>query len=149
MLRTTGPAQHRETPRSWHLLVFSVGGRRLAVKTLEVGGISQWRESIPVAGGTPFVSAVIRLNQTVLPVFDLAGVLQRTIQGNSLLCLRVKHSLGEMAICIDEEIPVLQTLDLSMIRPYRDNDVPAEGSYAHGQEEVPILAVSRLGMGSR
>jgi chemotaxis signal transduction protein len=148
MLRTNGHSQHHATPRSWHLLVFSVGGRRLAVRTLEVGSISQWRESIPVSGRTPYVSAVVRLNQTVLPVFDLAAVLQRTVQGNSLLCLRVKHSLGDMVICIDEEIPILQALDLSMIQPYRDRDVPAEGSYAHGQEEVPILAVSRLGMGS-
>jgi chemotaxis signal transduction protein len=148
MLRTNGHSQHPATPRSWHLLVFSVGGRRLAVRTLEVGSISQWHESIPVSGRTPYVSAVVRLNQTVLPVFDLAAVLQRTVQGNSLLCLRVKHSLGDMVICIDEEIPILQALDLSMIQPYRDRDVPAEGSYAHGQEEVPILAVSRLGMGS-
>lgn len=148
MLRTNGRSQHPETPRSWHLLVFSVGGRRLAIKTLDVGGISQWHESISVSGRTPFVSAVVRLNQIVLPVFDLAAVLRRTVQGKSLLCLRVKHSLGDMAICIDEEIPILQTLDLSLIHPYRDRDVPAESSYAHGQEEVPILAVSRLGMGS-
>lgn len=147
MLRTNGHAQHHETSRSWHLLVFSVGGRRLAVRTLEVGGISQWHESIPVSGRTPFVSGVVRLNQIVLPVFDLAAALQRTVQGTSLLCLRMKHSLGDLAVCIDEEIPVLQTLDRSMIQPYRDRDVPAEGSYAHGQEEVPILSVSRLGMG--
>lgn len=147
MLRANGHSQSHETPRSWHLLIFSVGGKRLAIKTLDVGGISQWHESIPVSGRTPFVSAVVRLNQIVLPVFDLAAVLQRTVQGKSFLCLRVKHSLGDMAICIDEEIPVLQTLAVSMIQPYRDKDVPAEGSYAHGQEEVPILAVSRLGMG--
>lgn len=148
MLRANGHSQSHETPRSWHLLVFSVGGKRLAIKTLDVAGISQWHESIPVSGRTPFVSAVVRLNQIVLPVFDLAAMLQRTVQGKSFLCLRVKQSLGDMAICIDEEIPVLQTLAVSMVQPYRDKDVPAEGSYAHGQEEVPILAVSRLGMGS-
>lgn len=148
MLRANGHSQSHETLRFWHLLIFSVGGRRLAIKTLDVGGISQWHESIPVSGRTPFVSAVVRLNQVVLPVFDLAAVLQRTVQGKSFLCLRVKHSSGDMAICIDEEIPALQTLAVSMIQPYRDKDVPAEGSYAHGQEDVPILAVSRLGMGS-
>ena len=148
MLRTNGYSQHREAPRSWHLLVFSVGGRRLAVRTLEVGDISQWRESIPVSGRTPFVTAVVRRNQTVLPVFDLAAALHRTVQGNSPLCLRVKHSLGDMVICIDEEIPILQTLDHSMIQTYGDRDMPAEGSYAYGQEEVPILSVSKLGMGS-
>ncbi len=148
MLRTNGHPQHHAAPQSWHLLVFSVGGRRLAVRTLEVSGISQWREVIPVSGRTPFVSAVVRLNQTVLPVFDLAAALRRTVGGTSRLCLRVKHPYGDMAICIDEEIPVLQTLGLSMIQPYRDRDMPAEGSYAHGQEEVPILAVSKLGMDS-
>lgn len=148
MLRTNGTCQHHGTPRLWQLLVFSVGGRRLAVKMLDVGDISQWGESIPVAGRTPFVTAVIRLNQTVLPVFDLAAALQRTVQGNSPLCLRVKHSLGDMVMCIDEEIPVLETLDRSMIETYRGTDVPTEGSYVHGQEEIPILSVSKLGMGS-
>jgi len=117
------------------------------VKTLEVGGISPWHESIPVFGRTPFVTAVVRFNQTVLPVIDLAAALHRIVQGNNRLCLRVKHALGDMVICIDEEIPVLRTLDLSLIQTYRDRDVPADGSYAHGQEDVPILAVSRLGMG--
>ncbi|HMS83680.1 MAG TPA: chemotaxis protein CheW [Nitrospira sp.] len=148
MLRTTGNSRHHGMPRSWHVMVFSVGGRRLAVKTLEVGDIGQWGESIPVPGRTPFVTAVIRRNQTVLPVFDLAAVLCRTIQGNSPLCLRVKHALGDMVICIDEKIPVLQTLDHSVIQAYRGTDVPAEGSYANGEEEIPILSVSRLGMGS-
>ena len=148
MLRTNSLSQHHGTTRAWHLLVFSVGGRRLAVKTVEVGDISQWSESIPVSGKTPFVSAVVRLNQTVLPVFDLAAALQRTVQGNSPLCLRVKHSLGDIVMCIDEEIPVLQTLDHSMIQTYKGADVPTEGSYAHGQEEIPILSVSKLGKGS-
>jgi chemotaxis signal transduction protein len=148
MLRTNSKAQRHEIPRSHHLLEFSVGGRRLAVKTLEVGGVSPWGESIPVSSQTPFVTAVVRCNQTVLPVFDLAAALQCAVQGNSPLCLKVKHSLGDMAICIDEEIPVLQTLDQTLIQAYRGTNVPAEGSYVHGQEDVPILSASRLGMGS-
>ncbi|MFO0699119.1 MAG: chemotaxis protein CheW [Nitrospira sp.] len=148
MLRTNGISQHRAASRSSQLLVFSVGERRLAVNTLEVGDISQWSEPIPVAGRTPFVTAMIRLNQTVLPVFDLAAALQRTVQGKSPLCLRVKHVLGDMVMCIDEKIPVLQTLDYSMIQTYRGTDVPADGSYVHGQEEIPILSVSKLGKGS-
>lgn len=80
MLRTTGRSRHHGMPRSWHVMVFSVGGRRLAVKTVEVGDISQWGESIPVSGRTPFVTAVVRRDQTVLPVFDLAAVLHRTVQ---------------------------------------------------------------------
>lgn len=144
MLRAGDKSQRHTTRRSWHVLVFSVGGKRLAVKTLEVAGISQWNESIPVAGRTPFVTAVVRLDQAVLPVFDLASSLQLSVQG-SPLCLRVRHPLGDMAMCIDEEMPVLHTLDPSMIQTYRGTDLPADGSYANGLDEIPILSVSRLG----
>ena len=115
------------------------------MKTLEVSSISQWNESIPVAGRTPFVTAVIRQGQIVLPVFDLAASLHLTVQGSSPLCLRVKHPLGEMAMCIDEEIPVLHTMDPASIQTYQGKDVPAEGSYTNGLDEIPILSVSRLG----
>ncbi|MDF0666971.1 MAG: chemotaxis protein CheW [Nitrospira sp.] len=145
MLRT-GQKHHRERARhSWQLLVFSVGGRRLAVKTLEVSGISQWSESIPVAGRTPFVTAVVRQGQTVLPVFDLARFLHLVVQGSSPLCLRVKHPLGEMAMRIDEEIPVLHTFDPAALQTYQGNDLPAEGSYTNGLDEILILSLSRLG----
>lgn len=144
MLRTGERLQRHTARRSWDVLVFSVGGRRLAVKTLEVGGVSPWGESVPVAGRTPFVTAVIRLNQVVLPVFDLASSLRLSVLGNPL-CLRVRHPLGDMAMCIDEEIPVLHTLHPSMVQHYRGTDVPADGSYANGLDEIPILSVSRLG----
>ncbi len=145
MLRA-GHRHQRETARqSWQLLVFSVGGRRLAVKALDVSGISQWHQSIPVAGRTPFVTAVVRQGQTVLPVFDLAASLHLTVQGSSPLCLKVKHPLGEMAMCIDEEIPVLHTFDPAALQAYQGKDLPAEGSYTNGLDEVPILSVSRLG----
>lgn len=145
MLRTGQRHQQDTARQSWQLLVFSVGGRRLAVKTSEVSGISQWIESIPVAGRTPFVTAVVRQGLTVLPVFDLAGSLRLTVQGSSPLCLRVRHPLGEMAMCIDEEIPVLHTFDPIAIRTYQGRDLPAEGSFTNGVDEIPILSVSRLG----
>ena len=145
MLRT-GRKHQRETARqSWQLLVFSVGGKRLAVKTGDVSGISQWKTSIPVAGRTPFVTAIIRQGQTVLPVFDLAALLHLTVQGSSPLCLRVNHPLGDMAMCIDEEIPVLHTFDPVTLQTYHGKDLPAEGSYTNGLDEIPILSVSRLG----
>lgn len=145
MLRT-GQKHHPETARhSWQLLMFSVGGRRLAVKTLDVSGISQWNEPIPVAGRTSFVTAVVRQGQTALPVFDLAASLHLTVQGSSPLCLRVKHPLGEMAMCIDEEIPVLHTFDPAALQTYQGNDLPTEGSYTNGLDEIPILSISRLG----
>jgi chemotaxis signal transduction protein len=145
MLRTSHKHQWETARQSWQLLVFSVGGRRLAVKTLDVSDISKWNESVPVAGRTPFVTAVIRQGQTVLPVFDLAASLHLTVQGDSPLCLRVRHPLGEMAMCIDEEIPVLHTFDPAEIRTYQGKDLPAEGSYTNGLDEIPILSVARLG----
>lgn len=148
MLRTGAKSQPHGMRQSWRVLVFSVGGRRLAVKTGEVTEISRWTSSIPVSGETPFVTAVVRIDHVVLPVFDLAAVLHCGVQGSHPLCLRVKHSLGEMVICIDEAIPVLHTIDQSMIQTYRNTDLPTEGSYVNDLEEIPILSVSRLGMGS-
>ena len=145
MLRAGQKHQQEAVRRLWQLVVFSVGGRRLAVKTLDVSGISQWTESVPVAARTPFVTAVVRQGQTVLPVFDLAASLHVTVQGSSPLCLKVRHPLGEMAMCIDEEIPVLQTYDPAALQEYQGKDVPAEGSYTSGLDEVQILSVSRLG----
>lgn len=145
MLRIGQKHQRDAVRLPWQLLVFSVGRRRLAVQTSEVSGISQWNESIPIASRTPFVSALIRQGQTVLPVFDLAASLHLTVQGNNPLCLRVKHPLGEMAICIDEEIPVLHTFDPAAIQTYQGKDLPAEGSYSNGLDEIPILSVPRLG----
>ena len=148
MLRTGGKPQHYGMSQSWPMVVFSLGGRRLAVKTVEVTEISPWSTSIPVSGHTPFVTAIVRLDHVVLPVFDLAAALHCEVQGSHPLCLRVKHPLGEMVMCIDETIPVLHTIDHSMIQPYRGTDLPAEGSYVNGLDEIPILSVSRLGMGS-
>lgn len=118
----------------------------MAVKTLDVSGISQWTEPIPVAGQTPFITSVVRQEQTVLAVFDLAASLRLTVHGSSPLWLRVKHPLGEMAICIDEEIPVLHAVDSAAIQTYQGKDLPADGSYTTGLDEIPILSVSQLGL---
>ncbi|CUS39014.1 chemotaxis protein CheW [Candidatus Nitrospira nitrificans] len=146
MLRTAQTHQRETKCRSCQLLVFSVGGRRLAVRSLDVSSIVQWAEPIPVAAQTPFITSVIRQEQTVLPVFDLAVSLHLTVQGNSPLWLRVKHPFGEMAICIDDEIPVLHALDSATIQPYHGKDLPADGSYTTGLDEIPILSVSQLGL---
>jgi hypothetical protein len=57
----------------------------------------------------------------------------------------VKHPLGEMAMCIDEEIPILHTLDPAALQTYHGKDLPADGSYTNGLDEIPILSVSQLG----
>lgn len=133
------------TRSSWALLVFAVGGRAMAVRTSEVVTISQWAGCIPVASRTPFIGAVVRQDHAVLPVFDLASALCLRVQGNNPLCLRVKHPLGDMVMCIDEEMPVLQTVDASAIKAHHETTVPAEGSYASGPDDVPILSIAQLG----
>ncbi len=115
------------------------------MKIMDVSGISQWHEPIPILSQTPFVTAVIRQEKTVLPVFDLAAFLHLTVQGSNPLCLRVKHVLGEIAMCIDEEIPVLHSCDPAALQTYQRQDLPTEGSYTNGLDEVPILSISRLG----
>lgn len=146
MLRMGGKQQRQATHPSWMLLVFSVGGRRLAVKTSEVAGISPWHSPVPVGGRTPFITAVVRHGQTVLPVFDLASALHRCVEGSNPLCLRIKHPLGDMVMCIDEEMPILQTVESSAIRTSREKDVPVEGSYTIGLDEIPILSIAQLGL---
>lgn len=127
------------------LLVFSVGGRRLAVKTSEISGISQWNSPIPVGSRTPFIEAVVRQGQAVLPVFDLASALRLCVEGRNPLCLRVKHPLGDMVMCIDEEVPILQTVEPAAIQTYQEKNMPTEGSYTSGLDEIPILSIAQLG----
>jgi chemotaxis signal transduction protein len=146
MLRSGSASQKKAAPRSWNLLVFSVGGRRLAVKTDEVASVSQWKESTPVPSQTPFVSSVIRDDETVLPVFDLAGLLNVSVRGDDRLCLTAKHPRGPMAICIDGEMPVLHTLDPASIQPCQGEAFDSLGSFASGLENVPIIALSKLGV---
>ncbi len=145
MLRSARAEQKTATSRTCNLLVFSVGGRALAAKTDEVGGISNWEGSIPVPSRTPFVTAVVRKDDAVLPVFNLAGLLQVVAQGEELLCLTAKQRNGMMAICIDADMPVLYTVEVSAIAPYRGHEFKAVGTFLNGLDEVPILSLAQLG----
>lgn len=117
----------------------------MAVKTEEVAGISQWAGSIAVPSRTPFVSAVVRRDQDVLPVFDLAGLLRVRPHGEELLCLTAKHPRGELAVCIDEEMPILHTLDTDGIQAYQGTEFEAVGSFMSGLDEIPIISLAKLG----
>jgi chemotaxis signal transduction protein len=144
MLRSSFGNKPQTGSHSCPLLIFSVGGRRLAVKTHEVAGISKWNGSIPVPSRTAFVSAVMRRDQHVFPVFNLAELLRVSVQGEQLLCLTVKHPHGAMAICIDEEMPVLHTLETAAIQAYQGGEFEAVGSFASGLDQIPIVALSKL-----
>ncbi|MBH0198178.1 MAG: hypothetical protein HP497_02005 [Nitrospira sp.] len=145
MLRARAGRVATQDARAWRLLAFSIGGCRFAAKADELAGVSGWREPIALASRTPFVSGVVRLGQTVLPIWDLAARLGLSPRGSERLWLQAKHTLGTMAICIDDEIPVIETVERIAIRPYYGRDVPAHGSFSSGTVEIPILAPSLLG----
>jgi len=149
MLRGARGQQAQATKRSWNLVVFFVGGMKLAARTEDVGEVSPWTQSIPVPSRTPFVQAVLKRSNHVLAVYDLAARLSRRLQGNSFLCLVARHLDGPMAICIDADLPFLETVDATTIRPSGRGDLETLGSVTIGGEDVPIVAFQRLGRSSQ
>ncbi len=126
-------------------MVFFVGGMKLAARTEDVGGVSPWTESIPVPSRTPFVQAMLKRGERVMPVYDMASRLSRLVQGGSLLCLEARHLDGPMAICIDADMPSLETVDVAAIRPNDREDIETLGTVTIGGEDVAIVALQRLG----
>jgi chemotaxis signal transduction protein len=131
------------------VVVFSVGGLKLAARTEDVGGVSPWTESIPVPSRTPFVQAMLKRGNYVMPVYDLASRLSSPVQGDLLLCLEARHLDGPMAICIDADVPSLETVDATAIRPSGREDVETLGMVTIGGEDVAIVALQRLGRASQ
>jgi hypothetical protein len=131
--------------RSWMLLVFSIGGERLAARTDDVGGIAPWIDSIAVPSRTPFVQAMLRREKELLPVYDLASRLNRPLMGDPLLCLVAKHIDGPMAICIDGDMPSLHAIDAGALRFSNRTDIETIGSFNDGHGEIPVVALQTLG----
>ena len=146
MLRAARGRQHAQaTKRSWNVVLFSVGGVKLAARTEDVGGVWPWTESIPVPSRTPFVQAMLKRDNHVMPVYDLATRLSRKLQGDPLLCLVARQLDGPMAICIDADMPSLETVDATAIRPSGREDLETLGMVTIGREDVTIVALHRLG----
>lgn len=131
--------------RSWNLLIFSIGGERLAARTDDVGGITPWTDTISVPSRTPYVQAVLRREKELLPVYDLPARLNRSLLGDPLLCLVAKHLDGLMAICIDGDMPSLQTIDAGALRFSARTDMETIGSFNDGSGEIPVVALQTLG----
>jgi chemotaxis signal transduction protein len=144
MLRLSLGRKQKSHSQACHLLVFSVGGRRLAATIEEIARISEWKGSIPVPSRTPFVSAVVRNHDEILPVFNLAELFGVCVQGENPFCITAKHPSGSMAICVDGDMPILQTIDRVRIQPYRDGEFEAVGSFANGSDEIPIISFAHL-----
>ena len=146
MLRAArGQQQALSAKRLWNVVVFSVGGVKLAARTEDVAGVSPWSETIPVPSRTPFVQAMLKRDNHVMPVYDLAARLNRALEGEPLLCLVVRHLDGPMAICIDAAMPSLQAVNPSSIRPNSSGDIESLGLVTIGAQDVAIVALQRLG----
>lgn len=133
------------TKRSWNVVVFSVGGTKLAARTEDVGGVAPWIEPVPVPSRTPFLGAMLKREKEVMPVYDLAGRLQRELEGESLLCLVARHVDGPIAICIDSVIPSLHTIEIGQIVPSKRMDLETLGSFNNDGQDIDIVALQRLG----
>jgi chemotaxis signal transduction protein len=140
-----GQQQALSAKRLWNVVVFSVGGVKLAARTEDVEGVSSWAATIPVPSRTPFVQAMLKRDNHVMPVYDLAARLNRVVQGEPLLCLVARHLDGPMAICIDAAMPSLQAVNPASIRPNSSGDIDSLGVVTIGAQDVAIVALQRLG----
>ena len=137
------------TQRSRGLLVFSIGGRQVAACTEQISGVRPWPKAIPVPSDTPFVSALVRLENDCLPVYDLAARLNRTVEPADALCLIVKHEEGPMAVCIDPSIPSLHMAEAITIHEGTGDDADINGTCSIGEEQLSIVRLARLGKNHR
>lgn len=128
------------------LLVFSVGGRRMAARADDVGGIWPWTEGMSIPSGTPYVGAVLRQGEDILPVYDLAARLGVQVNGSALLCLIAKRKDGPMAVCIDGDIPTLKSVSEESIRPVAWKDSDVIGTCRIEAEELPVYSLAQLGL---
>ncbi|WP_455245585.1 chemotaxis protein CheW [Petrachloros mirabilis] len=131
--------------KSCSVVVFSVGGVRLAARTEDVGGVEPWIKPVAVPSRTPHVAAMLKREKDVMPVYDLGERLDRRPEGDPLLCLVARHVDGPMAICIDSSIPSVLNLDLDQIGPRRRMDLETLGSFKSEGEEIDIVELKRLG----
>ncbi len=144
-MQKTRPGLKSSFTRARGVIVFAVGGKQVAARAEEVESVMPWSDAMPVPSQTPFVNAVFRRDQVVLPVFDLAARLNVTVQGSAPLCLIAKHVDGLLAIRIDPEVPTLHMVDSSAIRPDQSADPDLLGSYMHEAQAIPVLSLARLG----
>lgn len=154
MLRAQLRRQSHETGRGTtharvqNLVVFSVAGQRLAARTEEIGGVLPWPGTTPVPSDTPFVTSLVRYEESCLPVFDLAAKFNRTVREEESLCLIVKHVDGPLAICIDSQVPSLHVVPRSEIRYQSGLDPDMAGSCVAGNEQLPLINLATLGVAS-
>lgn len=127
------------------VMIFSMGGQSFAVPMEEVGGIIPWPDSMMVPSVTPFVHAVVWREKNIMPVFDLAAMLERTIDSDPPLGLVVKHDDGPLAVRIDSDVPLLQSVDRVSIIPTDGANPIITGTCSLDGQSMPILSLKKLG----
>lgn len=137
----------RSTAVRHTLVVFAIGGHRLAARIEEVGGVWPWRDPTLVPSRTPYVDAVLPHEGEFLPVFNLAGLLDRQVTGQTPFCLVLRTDKGPTAVCVDEVVPSMYMCDADAIEP-----TPQAGSYQTGTcliggEPIPLYSFRSLGSG--
>src|SRR5439155_1142954 len=132
MLRTRR-GLNSKTTSTCTLMVFSVGGQRIAARTEEVGGVWPWTHTMPVPSGTAFVNALLRRGEDVLPVFDLAARLD----------VALAASADEAIALLANERPDLIVSDVIM----PDKSGYEVCSFVRAQESLsntPVLLISGI-----
>lgn len=145
MKTSLGLKSKSNAARPLSFVVFSVGGRRLATRVEEVGGVGPWVNPTVIPSHTPYVNAMIRQGEEFLPVFDLSASLGVAVKGDDLFCLVAKHGKGPMAICIDEDIPSIHTVEQSSITPPPGKEPGVVGSCLVGSEKISIFSFLHIG----
>lgn len=122
---------------------------RLAARAEEVSGVVPWPPAFAVPSQTLYVRSVIRHEQDYVPAFDLAGKLKRAVTITSPLGLIVKHEDGPLAICIDDEVPLLRLIDASTLRLATGDDPDVIGTCTAAGEPIPVVSLAKLGKADR
>ena len=144
MLQSQASRSKTVSSKQW-VTVFSIGGRHFAVGMEEVSGIIHWPSVVPVPSQTPFMNAVAWRGKEVLPIFDLAEQFHLTVESDPPLCLLVKHEDGLMAVRIDSEMPILQSVDRGLIQLSDKADSVVVGKCTIDDEPIDLLCLIKLG----
>jgi hypothetical protein len=141
------PGPNPESPGGG-LVLFSIGGKRLAARTEEVAGVRVWSREIRIPSRTPYVNRLLRYGREVLPIYDLAARLNVSIVGTPALCLIAKHIRGPMAICIDADLPFLRHEGEWQVSS-SSAETEVLGMYRLGFEDIPVYSLATLGTQAR
>ncbi len=146
MLRASRQREHQAaSSKSWNIVVFSIGGVKLAARAEDVGGVASWSDAIPVPSRTPFISAMVKRDDDIMPVYDLGARIDQCPEGEPLLCLVARHWGGPMAICIDSTIPSIRNVETSQIGESQQTDLETLGSFHEEGHNIEIIALKSLG----